>query len=136
MDWKEAIKEERAALQRIIALLFALADLAELACSRSRAVCSFLFWLLHPAAIAAFAFVDLPRETARSGDVRADMLRLAASLREIASRLKARADLTFPASGLNGDLGDRHSSIAPPRRMVDAVRPLFLAHSLSLPDTS
>jgi hypothetical protein len=137
MDWKEAIREERAALQGIVALLFSLADLAELACGRSRVLCGFLFWLLHPAETAASAFIDLPRETARSGDVRADMMRLAASLRELASLVKAQADLIFSAPDGSGDPGDRHSSIAARApRIVDALGPLAFAQPVSFPDTS
>ena len=46
MDWRRAMAEERATLQRIVAMLLALADLAERASRHSPAVPRFVLWLL------------------------------------------------------------------------------------------
>jgi hypothetical protein len=50
-------RQERAALQRIVALLLALADLADLARDRSPAVRVLVLWLLRPAERVACDFV-------------------------------------------------------------------------------
>lgn len=61
IDW--AI--ERQGLKRIVALLFALADLADCAAERSLAVRALVLWILRPAADIALAVVI--RETQRPG---------------------------------------------------------------------
>ena len=58
MDWKRAIGEERAALQRIVALLLALADLCDLACCRGASVGRLLLAILRPAEAAMSQFLD------------------------------------------------------------------------------
>jgi hypothetical protein len=130
VDWKRAIEEERAMLMRIVALVLALADLAELACSRPLAIRGFVFWILHRAELAVREFVadpaDAPSATAaRSGDLRADLAHLAARFRQLAHEVKR---LARPALSLrDSDAGRTEPS--PPRagrmlRLVDAVEAL------------
>ena len=102
VGWKLAIDEERAALMRIVALLFALADLAESASRRCRLVRSFVIWLLRPAESLAQDFImgeqDAPpvsRPVGPAGDSRADAMRLAESFRDLACELECRARLAF-----------------------------------------
>ena len=100
MDWKQAIREEAAMLKRIIALLLALADLAELAGGRSLVACRSMLLLLRPAEIVAREFVvgtsdAWPMEIVRSGDARADMVQLAMRLRELACLLLYEAELVL-----------------------------------------
>ena len=105
MDWKRACQEERAALKRIAALLFAFAGLAELASGRSPAALGFVLWLLRSAEAAARQFVDVEAAIAgarrpaapvilwRQGDSPADAICLARRLRALAGaarRLSAR----------------------------------------------
>jgi hypothetical protein len=142
VDWKRAIEEERAMLMRIVALILALADLAELACNRSPAIRGFVFWILHRAELAVREFVadpvDAPPAPAvRSGNVRADLMHLAARFRQLAREVKRQARPAF--SLRDSDAGRTEPS--PPRasrmlRIVDAVEALdFLRPSLA-PDTS
>jgi hypothetical protein len=96
VDWKRAMEEERAMLMRIVALVLALADLAELACNRSAAMRGFLFWILHGAEPVLRDFVAdwgaaPPAPVVRSGDVRVDLLRLASRLRALAREVKRQA---------------------------------------------
>ena len=102
MDWKLAMEEERAALQRIVALLFAFAGLADLASGRSPAVRGFVLWLLRQAEIVAQDFVGdapdaLPASmrlgTAESS--RAEAMRLAANFRALARLLDRQARLSI-----------------------------------------
>ena len=51
MDWKRTMTKERA--KRIVALLIALADLAERASRRSPAVRGFVLWVLFQAEVVA-----------------------------------------------------------------------------------
>jgi hypothetical protein len=102
VDWKLAIDEERAALMRIVALLFSLADLAESASRRCRPVRSFVLWLLRPAETFARGFVmgeqDAPPVSmpiGPAGDSRADAMRLADNFRDLACELKCQARLAF-----------------------------------------
>ncbi len=96
MDWKQALRDERAVLKRIIALLLALASLAERACLRSHAVCSLMFWVLHPAAAAVLAYLDDRAEMPfRSGDVREELLAVALCFRELAFLLSHQARIGF-----------------------------------------
>ena len=106
MDWKVAMQEERAALQRIVALLFSLADLAELACGRSPAVLGFVLWLLRRAEAVARDFVgdvpDTPPASMPAGSLRADAMRLAASFRALARQLRAVLRKSVPVGAGRG----------------------------------
>lgn len=98
MDWKVAIETERAALKRIVALLFALADLAELACSRSQAVRGFVLWILLPAEAVARNLVTgtpAPVSFCQAGNSAADAMRLAQNFRDLACELDCQAALAF-----------------------------------------
>jgi hypothetical protein len=99
MDWKGAIGEERAALLRIVALLNALAGLAELAASRSPAMRGFVLWILRRAEAAARDFVaggpDAPivsMPVQPVGTRPADAMRLAHSLRRLARQLERQIE--------------------------------------------
>ena len=99
MDWKRAIGEERAALQRIVALLLALADLADLACCRGASVGRLLLAILRPAEAAMWQFLDdepAPAATGRSGDTCEELACLAARLRAFAAILACWAKLACP----------------------------------------
>jgi hypothetical protein len=101
VDWKLAIDEERAALMRIVALLFALADLAESASRRCRPVRRFVIWLLRPAESLASDFIIGAEPPAAlmpigpAGDGPADALRLAENFRDLACELEFQARLAF-----------------------------------------
>src|SRR5262249_45451834 len=98
MDWERAIEEEQAALKRIAALLFALAGLAERACSRSQAVRGFVLWLLLPAEAVARNLVVgtlTPIPLRRACDSPADAMRLARNFRDLAQALDRQAALAF-----------------------------------------
>jgi hypothetical protein len=101
VDWKLAIKEERAALMRIVALIFALADLAESASRRCRLVRRFVLWLLRPAESLARDFVVGAGPPAAlvpigpAGDGPADAMRLAENFRDLACELDYQARLAF-----------------------------------------
>jgi len=104
MDWKLAMKEERAALKRIVALLFVLADLAEAASRRSPLVRRFVIWLLRraetvaqdlivgepeaPASMPVSLFRDRPADPAEA-------MRLAQSFRDLARELDRQAKFAF-----------------------------------------
>jgi len=99
MDWKRAIGEERAALERIVALLLALADLAELACGRGASVGRLLLAILRPAEAAMCEFLDDEPATAatdRSGNTSEELACLAARLRAFAAILACWAKLACP----------------------------------------
>jgi len=97
MDWKGAMAEERAALQRIVVLLLALADLADLACGRSAAVRGFVVWILRRAeAVARDLVIGTPLPVSRDADfTSADAMRLARNFRELAGALARQAALAF-----------------------------------------
>lgn len=96
MDWRQALRDERATLKRIIALLLALADLAERSSLRSRAACALMVWILRPAAAAVLAYLDDRSEMPfRSGDVREDLLAMALCFRELALVLSQQAKIGF-----------------------------------------
>lgn len=103
MDWKLEMEAERAMLKRIVMLLLALADLAELAGSRSQAVvCCLLLWLLRPAEAAArnlVAGTPAPVPLCRAGNGPADAIRLASSLRSLAAALVELSRPRFPMGG-------------------------------------
>jgi hypothetical protein len=140
MDWKRAIEDERAAMQRIVALLLALADLAEGASHHSRAASLLMFWILHPAACAAWAFVgsssELPESTARCGDVREDTMRLAERFRYLACIFEGLAKLTWRCSGdgLQSDPLRYGAGRMPP--IATIAGPLKVARPVLAPDTS
>jgi hypothetical protein len=109
MDWTRAIEEERAALMRIVALLCALAGLAELAASRSPAVRGFVLWTLRPAEAVARDFVAAgpdaeiaPMPVEPAGGRPADAMRLAVSLRALARQLERQARQISAACGERG----------------------------------
>ena len=119
MQWKQAIEEERAVIGRIVALLVALAGLAELAAGRSAVVRGFVLWLLRHAEAVARDFVEggedaplvaLPMLPAGNGP--ADALRLAASLRALARQLERQARLLRAPCG-----DDRDPDLSPCGRM-------------------
>lgn len=102
MDWKLEMEAERAVLQRIAAVLLALADLAELAGSRSQAVRGLVLWLLLPAEAMARNLVagsPAPVPLCRAGNSPADAIRLALSLRSLAASLGELSRLRFPTGG-------------------------------------
>ena len=140
MDWKLAMEEERAALKRIAALLFALAGLAELACHRSPAVLGFVLWLRDFVGDAP----DMPpagMPLGPAGGSRAEAMRLAASFRALARLLDRQARLSFHGA-------DRSETEARAFGRIQAVcsllNPLFMFAALArraphpplAPDTS
>lgn len=109
MNWKGAIEQERAALMRLVALLGALADLAELAAGRSPAIRGFVLWVLRRAEAIAWEFVAdgrdvpiAPMPLGPAGARPADAVRLAASLRALARQLEQQARLLLAARGKGG----------------------------------
>ena len=133
MDWERAIREERAALMRIAALLCALARLAELAAGRSPAVRGFVIWLLRLAEPVAWDFVlddpDMPfpsmSEFVADGSP-AEALALAASFRAMARDLDRQAAQLLALAGEGGCEARPRSS-----RAAAALR--ALAEVLTLP---
>jgi len=109
VDWKLAIDEERAALTRIVALLFSLADLAESASRRCRLVRRFVLWLLRPAENLAWDFVVGAEPPAAlmppAGDDPADAIRLAENFRDLACELECQARLAFAIRAGAGQAG-------------------------------
>lgn len=100
LDWKLAMQEERAALQRIVVLLFAFADLAERTQRRSRPVRRFVVWILRRAETLAREYVLGPVESRSSGmsvDLLggAEAMRLARDFRSLALELARQAKLAF-----------------------------------------
>lgn len=96
MDWNRRNREDGQALKRIVAMLFALADLADRAGSRSRPVRRFVLWMLRPVEAVAWEFVleaehgapVLPAPTlAPRGDSPADAMHLAQTFRALAAML-------------------------------------------------
>lgn len=146
MDWKEAIEAERAALMRIVALLGALASLAERAASRSPAMRGFVLWILRRAEAVARDFVDCGEDEPLSppaGTRPADAMRLAASLRRLARQLKRQ--LKRQARLLRRMLGAHdagthtpHQSLVPAMRAVAHGLTMLaaLAGPIPAPDTS
>ena len=104
MDWKRAIEEERGVLERIIALLLALADLADLARSRDASVGRLLLAILRPAEAAMWEFLDSEPDTtlaapSLSGDTCEELACVAARLRNVAAILACWATLACPSCG-------------------------------------
>ena len=142
MDWKRAITEERAMLKRIVAALLALADLAEIAGGRSLVACRLMLLLLRPAEIAARDFVlgasdAWPMEIVRSGDARADIMRLALRLRQLACLLLDEAEFALSAHAQAGDRSaSRPRSLGLIKRAADIGLTLRRVLSAPAPDTS
>jgi hypothetical protein len=146
MDRTSDIREESAMLMRIVALLFALADLAEAACLRSRATCSLVLWLLRPAEAAVLTLLDVPPgfpdglpppPAAQCADSRVGLMSLALRFRELACFLKCQADLVIPAAGSHGELRDRCPSLV--ASLLDIVSTTALSgfvRPTAAPDTS
>jgi hypothetical protein len=124
MDWKLAVKEERAALKRIVALLFALADLAESASRRSRIVRRFVIWVLRRAETVARDYVigeDMPpaaMPVGPAGNGPADAMRLAENLRDLACELALQARLAF---AVRDDTGQAELARIEPRKTLDTA---------------
>lgn len=98
MDWKLAIEAERAMLKSVVALLFALADLAERAAGRSRAVRAFVLWILRRAELVARDLVtgeSAPVVFRQPGNSSAEAMRLAQDFRELARELECQIALAF-----------------------------------------
>ena len=106
MDWKQAIEEQRSALMRIVALLYALAGMAELAGRHSPVVRGFVLWVLRQAEAAARDFVAGPDAQIAlmppAGFRTADAMRLAVSLRALARQLERQARLMPGMGGEDG----------------------------------
>ena len=105
MNWKRAMAEERAALKRVVALLCALADLAERAGGSSPAVHGFVLWILLQAEAVARDLVTgalAPDPLRQAGDSRAEAMRLAAGFRELARELDRRAAQAYAICGCAG----------------------------------
>ena len=105
MDWNLAMEEERRVLERIVALLFAFAELAERLCGSSRPVRGFVLLILRGAEAIARDFVlesaqdqgaSVPpflfMPARQGGDSPADAARLARSFRVLAVLLDRLAD--------------------------------------------
>lgn len=109
MDWKVAMEQERAALMRLVALLYSLAALAERAGGRSPAVRGFVLWILRHAEAMARDFVTSDPDTppasvpvVPAGGCPADAMRLAASFRALARQLDRQARLVLETCGEDG----------------------------------
>lgn len=115
MDWNLAMEEERAALKRIVALLFALADLAQSASRRSPLVRRFVIWLLRRAETVTREFVagepealaSMPASAFSDGPTDPDeAMRLALSFRILARELRRQAKFAFAVEGgIDDDAG-------------------------------
>ncbi len=109
MDWNHQIEQHREMLQRIVALLFALADLADRASGRSRSVrCEVLFILSHGEAVAREFILEeaqasgmpipcLPAPAHDDGCSAGDAVQLAARLRALAAILAYIWAQTLPS---------------------------------------
>jgi len=118
MDWNRAIGEERATLERIVALLLALADLAELACCRGASVGRLLLSILRPAEDAMWQFLDdepAPAATGRSGYPCEELACLAARLRAFAAILACWAKLACPGRQCSASLPNPARFLRPRR---------------------
>jgi hypothetical protein len=146
MDWKGAIEEERAALMRIVALLLALAGLAELAASRSPAMRGFVLWILRRAEAVAREFVAggqdtpiAPMPVEPPGARPADAMRLALNLRALARQLERQVRL-MPGKRDQGCAGTQPLlfGVTPVTRNVANVLPKLTAFAWPnpAPDTS
>ena len=149
MGWRRTIEQDRTALKRVVALLLALADLAELAAGRPFHIRTFVCWLLRYAEVAAGKLVQGGHDTAlpstpghapESGP--ADAIRLAARLRALAMQIDLLAKLAFAARRID----DAHAK--PPGGGGSSARDVLAAlstvaalagrrpHAVQAPDTS
>jgi hypothetical protein len=148
MEWRRAMEEERAALGRIVALLCALAGLAERAAGRSAIVRSLVLWVLRRAEAVARDFVtgefdELVASMPPAGAGPQDALRLAIRFRTLARRLDRQARrLVAMAGRVAGDAAtSRCGSVPAPRSALDclarlAAFALGTPHTARAPDTS
>ena len=143
MDWKLAMKEERAALKRIVALLFAFANLAESASKRSPLVRRFVIWVLRRAETVAQDFVvgEQPEAPASTpvgpvGDSLAEAMRLAQSFRDLAYELDRQAMMAFTVRDNAGQAGVERFGARRARDMDDFLNALQrLAFATARPAT-
>jgi hypothetical protein len=140
MDWKQAVREERAMLNSIVALFLALADLAELASCRSQVACRLLFFILRPADTAGWSFVGYPANAAPlssvpSGDARLELRQLALRFRELARIVDALTELILPPENA-GRFGFSPYGASRFRRNANVVEALGLIRPVHIPDTS
>lgn len=134
MGWKRQDKENGPALKRIVAMLFALADLADQASSRSCLVRCLVFWILRPAEAVAWEFVleaqaGVPMRSAPmiacSRDGPADVVQLARTFRALAVMLDS-----LPAQASAGwQTGCR----VQPLDVLDRFRQVFRRPALQAP---
>lgn len=129
MDWKRAIGEERAALARIVALLLALADLADLACCRGASFGCLLLSILRPAEAAMRQFLDdepdtSPAAKGRSGYTCEELACLAARLRAFAAGLLGEAGMSVLWQAMQPFSTQPCRVLAPTTRR-QRVRPLW-----------
>ena len=102
MDWTGTTDENRKTLRRIVALLLALAGLAERASGRSRASCLLVLWLLRPGEAITRDYVAglvgnagcAPAPIRPGDDVATEAIRLSASFRSLAAALSGLATET------------------------------------------
>jgi hypothetical protein len=139
VDWKRAIQEERAMLLRIVSLLFSLAHLAELARSRSISIRSLVLWILRPVESAVRGLgshpIDIsPAPITWSGDVRDDLMHLAARFRELARELEHQAKLTFSLPDEGRSQSEPFFSRAV--RIIDAIATLGFMRPVRVDDSS
>jgi len=130
MDWTLAMEEERAALKRVVALLFALADLAERAHRRCRLVRRFVLWILRPAETVAREFVlddddasDFIQPVS-AGDTPADALLLAERFRDLARELDRQSMFAFAVPLPAGQAGPARSGVRRTRNAHDFLNAL------------
>lgn len=159
MEWQRAWREERAALMRLVALLHALAGLAERAAGRSAAIRGIVLWLLRRAEPIARDYVcgeedmpacgddDMPPATGLwpaapcpAGNRPEDALHLAEAFRMLAWLLEAQiGQFRMQADGDAGLTADRSARRAAAERTLAALAAVLThAHPLRVraPDTS
>lgn len=98
----EANRDSVRVLRSIIALLLSLANMADRASGRSRAVCAIIVWILRPAETAVSTYCGFEPEAEgsfRSADVREDAVRLAWRLRALADELMCEAEFALMCAG-------------------------------------
>ena len=136
---------ELEAIKSIMAMLFAFADLADLASRAPYPVRSFVFWLLRRAEAVAREWVDGPADfwpvAIRAGDDPADALDLAASFRRLACAVRElTAQYRQFARRWHDDGGRRAARKAVPRLHHAGTRRELLSRvglaATPCPDTS
>jgi len=154
MEWERAWREERAALMRLVALLHALAGLAERAAGRSALVRGIVLWILRRAEPVARDFVTGEEDSlaahlpwlaapAPAGNRPEDALHLAETFRMLAWLLEAQiGPLGRQADGRADGTGDRPVRKAAAEgktlAVLAALTRIALArpHRVAAPDTS